>query len=66
MERYAFGRFELTPASRELQADGQPVHLEQQVFDVLHHLVRNRDRVVPKEELLDEVWARPIRVGSRR
>ena len=30
--------------------------VEPQVFDVLVHLLRHRDRVVSKEELLDEVW----------
>jgi tetratricopeptide (TPR) repeat protein len=32
------------------------VPVEPQVFDVLAYLVRHRDRVVPKTELLDEVW----------
>jgi pimeloyl-ACP methyl ester carboxylesterase/DNA-binding winged helix-turn-helix (wHTH) protein len=32
------------------------VAVEPQVFDVLVYLVRHRDRVVSKEELLDEVW----------
>ncbi|MEM9562871.1 MAG: alpha/beta fold hydrolase [Actinomycetota bacterium] len=53
---FRFGRFDLEPAVRELRADGEAVHLEQQVFDVLVHLVRHRDRVVTREELLDEVW----------
>ncbi len=53
---YRFGHFELEPDVRELRADGETVHLEQQVFDVLAHLIRNRHRVVPREELLDEVW----------
>jgi predicted ATPase/DNA-binding winged helix-turn-helix (wHTH) protein len=40
----------------ELRRDGVVVRIEPQVFDVLVHLVRNRDRVVPKEELMDAVW----------
>jgi pimeloyl-ACP methyl ester carboxylesterase/DNA-binding winged helix-turn-helix (wHTH) protein len=51
-----FGSFELDPATRELRGADGPVHVEQQVFDVLVHLVRHRDRVVTKGELLDEVW----------
>jgi pimeloyl-ACP methyl ester carboxylesterase/DNA-binding winged helix-turn-helix (wHTH) protein len=54
--RYQFGDFEMDLARFELRRDGEPVHLERQVFDVLAHLVANRDRVVTKEELLDEVW----------
>jgi predicted ATPase/DNA-binding winged helix-turn-helix (wHTH) protein len=51
-----FGHFELDPANFELRHDGEPVTMEPQVFDVLHYLVDHRDRVVPKEELLDEIW----------
>ena len=30
--------------------------MQPQVFDVLGYLITHRDRVVPKEELLDEIW----------
>jgi hypothetical protein len=30
--------------------------MEPQVFDVLVHLIRHRDRVVTKDELFDAVW----------
>ena len=53
---FRFDGFELAPAARELRSESGPVHVEQQVFDVLCHLVDNRDRVVPKTELLDEIW----------
>lgn len=36
--------------------EGISVPVEPQVFDVLRYLVEHRDRVVPKEELLDNVW----------
>jgi DNA-binding winged helix-turn-helix (wHTH) protein len=32
------------------------VHVEPQVFDLLVHLLRNRDRVVSKDELFDTIW----------
>jgi predicted ATPase/DNA-binding winged helix-turn-helix (wHTH) protein len=51
-----FGQFELDPAKFELRRDDLPVAMEPQVFDVLLYLVEHRDRVVPKEELLDEIW----------
>lgn len=53
---YRFGRFELDPRAFELRADGRPVHVEPQVFEVLRHLLAHRDRVVPRTELLDVVW----------
>jgi DNA-binding winged helix-turn-helix (wHTH) protein len=39
-----------------LQRAGQIVHVEPQVYDLLLHLVRHRDRVVSKDELLDAIW----------
>ncbi|MET0578777.1 MAG: transcriptional regulator, partial [Ilumatobacteraceae bacterium] len=54
--KVAFGSFELDTDAVELRELGQPVPLEPKVFDVLAYLVRHRDRVVPKEELLDELW----------
>jgi DNA-binding winged helix-turn-helix (wHTH) protein/pimeloyl-ACP methyl ester carboxylesterase len=53
---FRFEGYELEPATRELRNDSGPVHVEQQVFDVLRYLAEHRDRVVPKTELLDEVW----------
>ena len=54
--RFAFDGCELDAQRLELRRDGQAVAVEPQVFDVLVHLLRHRDRVVSKEELLDEVW----------
>jgi predicted ATPase/DNA-binding winged helix-turn-helix (wHTH) protein len=54
--RFVFGEFELDITTFELLRAGMRVHLEPQAFDVLAYLVRHRDRVVGKEELLDEVW----------
>jgi pimeloyl-ACP methyl ester carboxylesterase/DNA-binding winged helix-turn-helix (wHTH) protein len=39
-----------------LRKAGRLIPLEPQVFEVLAHLVRHRDRVVTKQELLDQVW----------
>jgi DNA-binding winged helix-turn-helix (wHTH) protein/tetratricopeptide (TPR) repeat protein len=53
---YAFGDFELDTSAIELRENDNYVHLEPQVFGVLTHLIENRDRVVSKIELIDEVW----------
>ncbi|MEQ6903491.1 alpha/beta fold hydrolase [Nocardioides sp. YIM 152588] len=47
---------ELDETTFELRRDGRALPLEPQALDVLLHLVRHRDRLVPKEELMDEVW----------
>src|SRR6266550_2769657 len=41
---------------RELRRGEEPIALEPQVFDLLVHLVRNRDRVVSKDDLIQSVW----------
>jgi predicted ATPase/DNA-binding winged helix-turn-helix (wHTH) protein len=40
----------------ELRRAGVREPIEPQVFDVLVHLIRHRDRVVTKDELFDAVW----------
>jgi DNA-binding winged helix-turn-helix (wHTH) protein/tetratricopeptide (TPR) repeat protein len=51
-----FGDCELSVERVELRRADTIVGLEPQVFDVLAYLLRHRDRVVPKTELLDKIW----------
>jgi DNA-binding response OmpR family regulator len=51
-----FGRFEILTAERRLHVDGQPVALGSRAFDLLAALVARRDRIVPKDELIEVVW----------
>ncbi|WP_173510033.1 winged helix-turn-helix domain-containing tetratricopeptide repeat protein [Sinorhizobium psoraleae] len=53
---FVFGDYVLDPERRELTLRGQVVAVGPQVFDLLLHLVRNRDRVVSKDDLLQAVW----------
>ena len=53
---FSFADFEIDVAQHELRRKGEIVAIEPQVFDLLVHLVRNRDRVVSKEELIDVIW----------
>lgn len=53
---YCFGEFILDAARFELRGPHGAVHVEPRVLDVLLYLVRHRDRVVAKHELLDELW----------
>ena len=54
--KYRFSDFEIDLNQHELRREGVSVHIEPQVFDVIVHLVRNHDRVVSKDELIDTVW----------
>lgn len=51
-----FGSCEVDLQRQELRRDGDVVHVEPQVFDLLVHLLRHRDRVVSKDELFDTIW----------
>jgi DNA-binding response OmpR family regulator len=53
---FRFADFEIDIARHELRRAGAIVHIEPQVFDLLVHLVRNRDRIVSKDELVDAIW----------
>src|SRR6516225_9317848 len=53
---FKFGDHVLDIERRELRRGVEPVALEPQVFDLLIYLVRNRDRVVSKDDLIDNVW----------
>jgi TolB-like protein/DNA-binding winged helix-turn-helix (wHTH) protein len=54
--RLVFAGHELDLRRQELRRADEAVHVEPQVFDLLVHLVRNRDRVVSKDELLETIW----------
>jgi DNA-binding winged helix-turn-helix (wHTH) protein/tetratricopeptide (TPR) repeat protein len=51
-----FGDCELSVERIELRRGGEMIDLEPQVFEVLAYLLRHRERVVPKTELLDQIW----------
>lgn len=55
--QFMFGDYVLDQERRELTLRGQVVAIGPQVFDLLLHLVRNRDRVVSKDDLLEAVWS---------
>ena len=54
---FAFGDFEADEALRELRRDGHPIELQATPLRLLLYLLRNRDRVISKDELLDRVWS---------
>jgi TolB-like protein/Flp pilus assembly protein TadD len=52
----AFGPYRVDLHRQELRQGDMAVHVEPQVFDLLVHLLRHRDRVVGKDELFDTIW----------
>jgi TolB-like protein len=53
---FRFENFSLDADRRELRCGGDLVSLEPQVFDLLVYLIRNRDRVVSKDDMIAAVW----------
>jgi TolB-like protein len=51
-----FGEHVLDPDRRELTRGSEAIALAPRVFDLLLHLVRNRERVVTKDDMIDVVW----------
>ena len=54
---FAFGDFEADEALRELRREGRPIEFHATPLRLLLYLLRHRDRVIPKDELLDQVWS---------
>jgi DNA-binding winged helix-turn-helix (wHTH) protein len=61
---FRFGKFELCDETYELRRDGEPVSAEKKPIDIVLTLVRQRDRVVSRAELLSAVWP-GVSVGPR-
>ena len=53
---YRFGNREVDIRLRQIREDGQVVEAPPKAFDLLVYLLENRDRVVDKDELLEQLW----------
>ncbi|HEY2775038.1 MAG TPA: AAA family ATPase [Candidatus Binatia bacterium] len=54
--RLRFLGLELDDQRRELRREGSLLAVEPRVFDLISYLIRSRDRLVTKDELLEELW----------
>jgi two-component system alkaline phosphatase synthesis response regulator PhoP len=55
-EEIAYRDIVLKPQSREVLIDGRPVELTKLDFELLSALLKNRSRVLTRDELIDMVW----------
>jgi TolB-like protein len=53
---YSFSDFTLDTERRELRQGAETISVAPQVFDLLNYLIRNRERVISKDELIAGVW----------
>ncbi|KGT79165.1 adenylate cyclase [Bradyrhizobium japonicum] len=54
--RYLFENYTFDTDRRELRRDAEMIPVAPQVFDLLDYLIRNRDRVVSKDDLFAAIW----------
>jgi TolB-like protein len=58
--QYRFNDYVLDSSVRELRRGTELIAVEPQVFDLLSFLIRHRDRVVSKDDLMAAIWNRRI------
>jgi TolB-like protein/Tfp pilus assembly protein PilF len=54
--KFIFDNHTIDTDRRELRRGAEPIAVEPQVFDLLVYLVRNRERVVSKDDLVASIW----------
>jgi DNA-binding winged helix-turn-helix (wHTH) protein len=54
---YQFGKFEIDTRNYQLRNDGTVVELEPKVFDLLNYLIVNREKLVSRDELFENIWS---------
>ncbi len=54
--RYIFEEYAFDTDRRELHRGADAVSVAPQVFDLLDYLIRNRERVVSKDDLINAIW----------
>jgi TolB-like protein len=54
---FSFENYTIDTERRELRRADDLISLQPQVFDLLEYLIRNRERVVSKDDLIADVWS---------
>src|SRR5260221_13461314 len=54
--KFGFDHYALDTRLRELRREGELVAMQPQVFDLLVHLLKHRDHVVSRDDLIALVW----------
>jgi two-component system alkaline phosphatase synthesis response regulator PhoP len=62
---FQFDNIEVDFDRAEVRKNGQPLNLAAKELQLLRYLVDHRDRVVPREEILQRVWEYSSEVSSR-
>ena len=60
---YLFEDFALDTERRELRRESRTIPVQPQVFDLLEYLIRHRERVASKDDLIAAIWGGRIVSG---
>jgi len=64
-QSFKFGDFEVDFGKYEAKKGGKIVYLTALEFSLLHFLIQNKDKVVSRDAILDEVWGRDVYIQPR-
>ena len=62
---YSFGKSQINFETYEVTVADQPVRLTKQEMKLLRYFIDNESRVVPRSELLEEIWGMPGYINTR-
>jgi two-component system alkaline phosphatase synthesis response regulator PhoP len=65
MQSFKFGDFEVDFGKYEAKKGGKIVYLTALEFSLLHFLIQNKDKVVNRDAILDDVWGRNVYIQPR-
>jgi two-component system alkaline phosphatase synthesis response regulator PhoP len=65
VETFSFGDVRVDFRRSEVLRQGRPVNLAAKELQLLHYLIDNRERVVPREEIMQRVWEYATDAASR-
>jgi two-component system OmpR family response regulator len=65
VQRYAFAESEIDFENLRVTVAGQPVNLTPMMMKLLQYFVANEGRLIPRAELLENVWEMPGHINTR-
>jgi two-component system alkaline phosphatase synthesis response regulator PhoP len=65
IDKYQFGNVEIDFKKYEAVKGEEAVYLTALEFSILHFLIKNKDQVVTRDSILDEVWGKDVFVYPR-
>jgi len=64
-QSFRFGDFKVDFGKYEAKKGGKIIYLTAKEFSLLHFLIQNKDKVLSRDVILDEVWGRDVYIQTR-